>query len=576
MTLKKMNRKSNLKKPVVFLLAFCLAAGGLSGCGKSEAEKMDSKVLVDIETAAPGTLSVRTDYIGSVEPGQSVDVTPLVSGTVKKVNVKVGDKVKAGDVLCKFDDTSADLSVKSAEDAVNTAKAGKSSAQDQQAAAKAQSKSSINTLKATLKSYEEALDKSRKQLKKMKSAKKKVIKAAKKAQKAYADAKTMYKTAQALYINYQSFLEANPDCRTSVGLNNAASGFNLEDVEVEIPDVDVTDPDSDEGDSTQAEETTQAPVDKTKQKTAQALLKSLSKAGLTVEYLSETGLEALKENVSDAESAYNAASGGTSQLDGTIASLESSIEQLKSQIKSTRASLKSAKDVANASSIGSEVYDAQIDAAETGVEAAEYQKDMYTIKAPISGIIDAVNVTENEMGAQGYAAFTISESETMLATFYVTEEVKNYVRIGDIVNLKKADGTVDTDTEGAITNIGTVVDPQKGLFKITALIVPSDRKALSGGTSVTFSIISNAAKNQILIPFDAVYYEDGQAYVYIVDEDNIARRTDVTTGLYNEDQIAVLSGIQVGDRVVTSWASGLKDGAQVEEPSKAEEQSTEK
>ena len=51
---------------------------------------------------------------------------------------------------------------------------------------------------------------------------------------------------------------------------------------------------------------------------------------------------------------------------------------------------------------------------------------------------------------------------------------------------------------------------------------------------------------------------------------------DVTTGLYNEDTIAIESGLQEGDEVITSWASGLKNGAEIAQEDNADEETATK
>ena len=127
--------------------------------------------------------------------------------------------------------------------------------------------------------------------------------------------------------------------------------------------------------------------------------------------------------------------------------------------------------------------------------------------------------------------------------------------------------TPSGDVKGSITLIGTAVDPQKGLFKVTAEITTVTDKSLLSNTSVSLSLVTNSVKNQILIPFDAVYYDNDQAYVFIVDrgtDQTRAVRRNVTAGLYSEDMIAIPEGISDGEEVVTSWGAGLKDGAVIE------------
>lgn len=522
------------RKCMAAILTAAVAGSLLAGCGKEEEKTMSSVVHVDSQTAENGTLELTGNYVGTVAPNDSVDVTPMVSGTVKKVNVKVGDKVKEGDVLCKFDDTAAQLQLDSAKSSVESAQAGKSAANSQQAAAQQQAQSSIDSMEETLAGYQKSLKTAKKQLKQLTAAQKKLSTAMNKAKTAFTAAKTTYKKAQALYVNYKSFLNTYPDCQTTAGLTAAISAGTVPDASGNV-DQDAA----------------------AKAKTASSLMKQLNSAGVTVEYLNDAGLNALKENSSDAETAYQTASQNYGQTTSSIASVKATIEQLNAQISATKTSISSAKKSKSMSGGGSEVYDAQIDAAEIGVESAEYQKSLYTVTAPIDGYVEAVNVTENEVAATGYPAFTISGKKTIMVTFYVTEEVKNFLQPGAAV-------TVDNNGKeyrGSISSVGTAVDAQKGLFKAEAQIFV-DGGSISSGVSVSLSVVTSAVKDTIVIPYDAVYYDNNQSYVYCVEEGK-AVRVDVTTGLYNDDLIAVTEGLKPGDEVITSWASGLKNGAEV-------------
>ncbi len=58
-------------------------------------------------------------------------------------------------------------------------------------------------------------------------------------------------------------------------------------------------------------------------------------------------------------------------------------------------------------------------------------------------------------------------------------------------------------------------------------------------------------------------YSKGQAYVYVVDDQNIAHRKDVTVGLEVDDMVEIASGLQEQDQVVVQGQSLLTDGALV-------------
>ena len=552
------------------MAALLIAAASFAGCSKKTEETKMQLTRVETQTAARGTLEITGTYIGTVAPHNSVNVTPLVAGTVKKVNVKVGDKVKAGDVLCQFDDKAAQLQLQSAQDAVNSARAGKEAAEDQINAAKKQAEASITSMEGQLETLYAQKEASEEQLEQLEDSLDDLQKAMDAAQEGYAAAKKIYDSANALYIQYQAFLSANPDCATTAGLMAASVPIPpTVPTKIEMPASDsalggaTSEPETKDSGTDNAAETAQADQAAVeKQQAAAMLVAALNEIPLTVEYLTEAGLNTLKDQAEQAQSASAAASSGFAQTNASITQLKNAIAQLEAQIQALEDNIDAAEDAKDAAG-GTDAYDAQIKAAQTGVESAQYQKDLYTVTAPIDGVIESVNVTANEISAQGYPAFTISDKEAMEVSFYVPEEVRDYLRPGDQIHVETPSG----DVKGRISLIGTAVDPQKGLFKVTAEITTVTDKSLLSNTSVSLSLVTNSVKDQILIPFDAVYYDNDQAYVFVAEkgtEGDRAVRRDVTAGAYNNEMIAILEGLSDGDQVITTWGAGLKDGAPIE------------
>ena len=552
------------------MAALLIAAASFAGCSKKTEETQVQLIRVETQTAARGTLEITGTYIGTVAPHNSVNVTPLVAGTVKKVNVKVGDKVKAGDVLCQFDDKAAQLQLQSAQDAVNSARAGKEAAEDQINAAKKQAEASITSMEGQLETLYAQKEASEEQLEQLEDSLDDLQKAMDAAQEGYAAAKKIYDSANALYIQYQAFLSANPDCATTAGLMAASVPIPpTVPTKIEMPASDsalggaTSEPETKDSGTDNAAETAQADQAAVeKQQAAALLVAALNEIPLTVEYLTEAGLNTLKDQAEQAQSASAAASSGFAQTNASITQLKNAIAQLEAQIQALEDNIDAAEDAKDAAG-GTDAYDAQIKAAQTGVESAQYQKDLYTVTAPIDGVIESVNVTANEISAQGYPAFTISDKEAMEVSFYVPEEVRDYLRPGDQIHVETPSG----DVKGRISLIGTAVDPQKGLFKVTAEITTVTDKSLLSNTSVSLSLVTNSVKDQILIPFDAVYYDNDQAYVFVAEkgtEGDRAVRRDVTAGAYNNEMIAILEGLSDGDQVITTWGAGLKDGAPIE------------
>lgn len=563
------------RRATAAMMALLVTAAAFTGCGSSAEKKQQNNVQltrVETQTASRGNLEITGTYIGTIGSRNSVDVTPLVSGTVKSVSVKVGDHVEAGDVLCRFDDKAADLQLQSAQDAVNTARAGKKAAKDQINSAKKQANVSVTSMEGQLKTLKSQKESSEQQLEQLQASLPDLEEGMTAASQAYTYANQAYQSANALYIQFQAFLAANPDCATTAGLTAVAMTPPPYPEAGELPgEGSTSSPETADPAEAAAEAARQAAeqaaaaanqVPAEKQQIAALLLQSLNDIPLTVEYLSEAGLNTLKEQAGQAQTASTSAASAYQTAASSAGQLESAIEQLSTQIEALEDNIDATKDAANSGG-GTDLYDAQIQAAETGVESAMYQKDLYTVTSPISGVVEAVNVTENQLSAQGYPAFTISDKEAMEVSFYVPEDVRNYLQIGDEIRIEDASQKI----RGIVSSIGTAVDPQKGLFKIEAQITTVTDRSLLSNTSVSLTLVTNSVKNEIMIPFDAVYYDNDQAYVFVAekgDGSDKAVRRNVTAGAYNNEMIVILEGLSEGDRVITTWGAGLKDGAAIE------------
>lgn len=195
-----------------------------------------------------------------------------------------------------------------------------------------------------------------------------------------------------------------------------------------------------------------------------------------------------------------------------------------------------------------------IDMARLSEAQAELALDMYTVTAPVSGVIESKGVEVNGMASQGSPAYTIVNNDTMTVTFQVSESVKDTLSVGQQITLERN----DNNYTASITEIGTSVNPQSGLFQVKACVAANGTE-LPSGVSVKVSADTYRAENTMIIPYEAVYYESEGAYVYTC-VDGRAVKTPITTGIFDDDNIVVTGGLNLGDTVVTSWSPQLTGG----------------
>jgi len=192
------------------------------------------------------------------------------------------------------------------------------------------------------------------------------------------------------------------------------------------------------------------------------------------------------------------------------------------------------------------------DAIDSQLASSGIALENYTLTSPISGVLEEVNITENNIAGPTSPAFVISASGSKTAFFYVTDNVPKTLSLGQRVTVTNQGSTY----EGEISEIGLAVDSSTGLFKVKASLL--NALNLSNGLTVTLTTDAREQTDGIVIPTDALYFENGSAYVFLVLND-IAVRTDVTVGLYTADEVTITGGLSSGDEIITTWSAVLKD-----------------
>lgn len=506
-----------MKNRRVLALGLVIVLGvSITGCSsKKQTEETAEKVNVEVQPPGSGEVALDTDYIGTVSPEQQVYVTPLVSGTVTQVNYAVGDTVQEGDVLFKIDDEAAQLQVSSAKAAYSQAQAGVTAATGgSRHLQNYQAEQGIDTLEDNLDKVRSSISDMQGQIDTLGQQQEQLTQAVQGAQ-AGAEAKN-----QALAQAQVRLDDLNKELEALENPGTDESG-------VELP------------------------------KNEEAI--NAKKAEIQVQ---ETTVVTAKLDLATAQSQLSDAQAGLSQVTSGKSQLESALETAKSQKDTLKDNLKTAQDTYDITQ--DEVYPqtdatyaAQLSAAGVGVKSAQYQLDFYTVTAPISGQVETVSVEKDAMAAAGNVAFVISNKNSMTVTFQVAEKVKDQLQVGDAITVERGDETFG----GTIIEVGTMAGAQTKLFQIKATI-PGGSDKLPSGVSVKVHATTQREEGDLIIPYDAVYFSAGDAYVYCVENGKLVK-TQVTVGLMNDTQVSIADGLTADSQVVTTWSSKLRDGAEV-------------
>lgn len=510
------------KKLMAMGLAVTLCVSA-TACGKNKETTQVSKVSVEVENPQMGELTSDTTYIGTVEPQQQVYVMPKLSGTVTQVNYKVGDTVKEGDVLFKINDEAYQVQMDSAQAAYNTAQAGAtaatSGARDLQ---NYQTEEQIRQLQKNLNDTYESKDDMEDDLD---------------------DLREKGKTANAQVASLQSDVDTLSQNLGVQKQDLAAKQTAMNEAKADY-------------DSKTASSSTATEDEKKLAEAAYNTAKTEYDAAAAVVTATSSQLALAKQGLSAAQAGVNTINSGKTQLKSGIDQIETSQDTLTDSLNTAKQAYSITQNEVYPQTDAT--YAAQLNQAAVGIESAQMQLDYCTVTAPISGVIEAINVEKEGMAAAGNVAYIISNKDSMTVTFDVAEAAKNTLNIGDHVTVERNGQTFD----GSITEIGTMAGQQTKLFRVKATVTGAG-DALPNGVSVKVSATTEKEDNKMLIPFDSLYFSGGDAYVYCV-EDNKLVRTSVTVGLMDDEHAVIEDGLTTDSLVVDNWSAKLRNGAEVE------------
>ncbi|MDR0320429.1 MAG: efflux RND transporter periplasmic adaptor subunit [Treponema sp.] len=110
-----------------------------------------------------------------------------------------------------------------------------------------------------------------------------------------------------------------------------------------------------------------------------------------------------------------------------------------------------------------------------------------------------------------------------------------------------------------VIEINPVLDPVTRTLRIRLRFLTPDSR-IKAGMFATISLVTNRKVDVPVIQRTSVINTYGSWIVFIVDEDNIARRREVTLGIENEEFFEVLGGLELGENIVSAGQNFLSDG----------------
>lgn len=201
----------------------------------------------------------------------------------------------------------------------------------------------------------------------------------------------------------------------------------------------------------------------------------------------------------------------------------------------------------------------QMDALSKSLNTLNTNLDMYTIKAPINGSIEAIDIKVGQVAAPGMPYFKVVNVTNIKAIAEVSEAYAGSVHLGDAVAVEFPD--LNKTINGRIGFASKLIDPLNRTFKIEIpLVGVADIKP---NMVARLKITQYQKSNIITVPTNCVQVTENEAFVMLAKLENgkpIAHKQTIRIGLSNRNMSEVIDGLSLGDRVIVNGYQELVDG----------------
>ena len=200
------------------------------------------------------------------------------------------------------------------------------------------------------------------------------------------------------------------------------------------------------------------------------------------------------------------------------------------------------------------------DAANARVAQIRAQLSDRVIQAPFSGVLGLRQVSPGTLVTPGTAIATLDDTSRVYVDFPVPEAALAHLAAGQRLTATSA-AYPGREFEGTVATVASRVDPSTRAVTVRGEFANADR-ALRPGMLMQVTLI-RPEREALLVPEIAVVQVGNSSFVYRVRPDDTVERVDIQIGSRRNGMAEVLSGLEVGDRIVVDGTGKLRPGEKV-------------
>ena len=174
------------------------------------------------------------------------------------------------------------------------------------------------------------------------------------------------------------------------------------------------------------------------------------------------------------------------------------------------------------------------------------------ILAPFSGVLGYTGLTEDILVSNNIFIITLDDNSIIYSDIKIPESYSTFIEKGLPVEVTLS-SFKDKTFSGEIDFVSSRINADTRSL-LSRIKVKNENLELISGSLLEVRVKFDL-RNSLSVPDTSVMIEGDKSYVYKINAENIANRTEVKTGLRGDSNIEIISGLTAGDIIV---AEGLK------------------
>ena len=181
------------------------------------------------------------------------------------------------------------------------------------------------------------------------------------------------------------------------------------------------------------------------------------------------------------------------------------------------------------------------------------------VTSTIGGTVLQAPISAGDTVTTGTAIYVVGNLDSLVVETVVPERFSTAIRMNLSAQVA-FEAMPGEQFAAAVSEISPVLDPASRTLRIRLRFQGRVDPRIRAGMFATVSLVTNSRTNIPIIPRGSVINTYGSWIVFVVNQNNIAERREISLGLENEEFVEVREGLIPGDLVVSAGQNFLSDG----------------